>query len=450
MLVTGPLSERKVERSCERYHREKHPPWKRSQDRLSPPARAATLLCFVAAGATTEQIGLALAATLALTAAVLLCRRRARPLVALLPPLLTASGAATVLLSPATLKRAEEAAVTAPLFQNIPPFAASLAGILPHLALAVLALGLWAARDERCPRVLRLCLAAAPLSLLLSIFGAQIPAALTVLVPLAAALLLLSGEWLWTGALCLLASLTALVMLPTGVAEPRVLLPTALLASLLASSLLHRALAAAPLAERAALTAALLLSTALFLPTLDSCLANARLTAKNEAAIRRARESGRLLYDFGYDRRTCHALITDDGFFYRTFLAYHDLEEVEVCLTAAGTAPLFTPDGQRLRSPALREGGRLFFPVRDTVEALGGTVSEEEGRTVFRIGDEWAVLQGEHLYCPVGPEQLRLSLKGRRPTRYFAFAVPAEVLEETLGVRPVPQGEGFVMTPVDG
>ena len=37
MLVAGPLSERKVERSCERNHREKHRSWERSQHRPCPP-----------------------------------------------------------------------------------------------------------------------------------------------------------------------------------------------------------------------------------------------------------------------------------------------------------------------------------------------------------------------------------------------------------------------------
>ncbi|MBQ2697740.1 MAG: hypothetical protein IJF59_03605, partial [Clostridia bacterium] len=374
-----------------------------TEDRLPLPARLLLPLAFVAAGATTEQMGLALTATLAVTGLALWLTRRTSRFRALLPALLTAAGAATVFLSPATLKRAAEATAAAPLQENLAPFARLLAGrdgILPHLALAAFVLALASLRDRTLPRLLLTGLAAAPLALLLAA-PAPLPAVLLLLAVLTAdGLALLSGGHPWSGALCLLAAATALVMLPTGVFEPRVTLPPALLACLLTACHWRRALPdTAPRAETALLLSALLLSTACFAPTLRSCLANARLTAENNAAIAAARTTGRLTYDFGYDRRSCHALVTDDGFFYRTFLAYHGLEACEVTLVADGMAPLYTGDGRRLPSPAYREGGREFFPLRDIVEALGGSVTPEDGQTVFRLGRHWAVLRGDFLYC---------------------------------------------------
>lgn len=360
----------------------------------SLPLAAGAALFSLLCGATTEQSGfVALCLALYFCLASLARDRRALPAL-LVSAAACLAGLLSIFLSPATqLRLAQEtgASSAASLLDAVRRGLAAQAELLiggrtsaALLAALFLAAGLVLSRSGGSRRPLLLCSvpAAAALAMALCAGAARqalYAAALISLIPAAAALLRSRRSVCALLMLCAAASLC--VMLPTNTAGERVFLPFYLY-SLSAAALLGAELLASlrPRAASAALALAALAAIVLRLPLFAGCWDNYQVERLNRRYERDYRETGVLYYCMDYDMDYTHTKAFSEGYTYAYWLdsAGFDPDTGRVYLYS-GSLPSVYVSGERLTSPALPGESGWLLPLRDTVEALGETVTVLDG-----------------------------------------------------------------------
>ena len=125
---------------------------------------------------------------------------------------------------------------------------------------------------------------------------------------------------------------------------------------------------------------------------------NYQLEQRNDRAARESPETGEFCYWMDYDMRYTHSKPFSDGYFLTTYLEWKEIgADVEFYIRGANMFDL-TVDGERICFGATIHEGRVLLPVREIVEAAGGTVTTtgiRNGLIVTLEGREYRADNGD-------------------------------------------------------
>lgn len=370
-------------------------------------SRWAFLLAFLC-GATTEQMGLAAVAMCATYTVLALMRRRdmLRPTLCML---LTIGGVLTIFLSPATRLRAQQKvpldnleAILELLGKDILLEAELLtANPAPVVVmLAVLCLGsllLWGKAGLKWPAVMS---AVGCVALTSGSFGSDLVCLVGYVVGFA--VLGILGWMLLTrgceavGAMILTALAAAAVMLPTDTVVPRVMFPVYLLLLLAAGCLLVMQL---PQVERMAVPAAvaLVVTIVLAIPAVRGYWYNYQIDARNKAYAREDAQTPFVRYCLDYDMDYTWTKADFDGYFrskYAQSIGLPETTPIRFFSDHAPIEPVYCGDVELALLSVCGEDGTVFFPLRDVIEIMGGTLDWYGSRMTLKFnGTEYAMLR---------------------------------------------------------
>lgn len=361
-------------------------------------SRWAFLLAFLC-GASTEQMGLAAAAMCA-AYTVLALRRRCGVLRPTLCMLLAIGGVMTIFLSPATRLRAQQKVpldslekifelLRKDILVEAELLTANPAPVLVMLAVLCLgALLLWNRAGLKWPAVLSAVGCAA---LTAGSFGSELVclagygAGFVALVILG--WMLMTRDCEAVGAMILTAMAAAAVMLPTDTVEPRVMLPVYLLLLLAVGCLLAMQL---PQVERIAIPAAAALAVTLVItaPAVRGYWHNYQIDMQNKAYAREDADAAFIRYCIDYDMDYTWTKAFSDGYFrskYTESIGLPETTPIRFISKHTMMTPIYGGDTELAMLPFRREDGTVFFPLRDVVEAMGGTLDWFGGRMVVKL-----------------------------------------------------------------
>lgn len=374
----------------------------------------ALLFFFVqfAAGATTEQCGFMAVAATGIYGLIWAIRTHKGWYKLFFAPLLATAGYLTVFLSPATQRRAERSvsveadSLSLQLDRMVNAFF-SWDGILLPLILAV--------------ALLTACL----------------------MIPKTRKKLNRATIALMVGGVA-----SAVIMLPTGNFDPRVMLPWALTLLLVSARCILLLLSIFKKNSPFPLLCCILLlgaSLALCSPLLAGAAKNYALELRNRAAVREAQETGVLYYNIDYDERWCYpSLMYSEGSFYSRFLDANRLTDCTVYLESSYMKNVYL-NGQRLSSPGYERDGKVFFALRDVIEGFGGTVSYDQGIYIVNLDAQevkiYPILIAN--YWP-GGIYTELDMRSMTIRRYCKSAYTAEAYKILFGIDIRLEGDRYI------
>lgn len=368
--------------------------------------------CFLLAflcGATTEQMGLA-AVVLALAYALDAAIRREKLTHGIGSTALALVGVVTIFLSPATASRTDRRvhldslSVILSTFRKAIILEADLLTLNPApviVMLAVLVLGavvLLRRRGWKWPAVLG---GVGCVALIVGSFGSEWICVAGYVLGFAAlagmSVALMAGGERFTGTLTLTALAAAAVMLPTNTVEPRVMLPVYLLlvvsACVLGVKLLRNA--AVPAA------AGVILSFAVSVPAIAGYWGNYQVDLENRIYAQQDRDREAVRYCTDYDMDYTWIKVDFDPYFRMKYLESIGLPEtgkVQFFSWNDISAQIKCGDAILFRLPWLAEDGTVMFPLRETVEVLGGSLEwtvERRAITLDGVVLELEPLEGD-------------------------------------------------------
>ena len=368
-------------------------------------------------GATTEQMGpsaLVLAAAYAVCGAV---RRRGlwRNLCC---TLLSAAGALTVFLSPATASRAGArvrmdslADILETLRKCILQEAEILTANPAPLAvmLGILVLGAVVLRRERgwkCPGAVAVIGGIALLAGWVSGEGVRVAGFSAAFIALAVmAVLLMAGGRCFAGGLTLTGLAAAAVMLPTNTVAPRVLLPVYLLllvsvCLLAAQTLRHRTVVA---------VAGLVLAVVVSIPAVAGYWNNYQVDRMNEEFAREARDGNTVRYCTDYDMDYTWIKADFDSYFRTKYLESIGMpkdSKVAFFSRFEETIPILYGDQTLAGSLRTEPDGTWMLPLREVIETMGGSLEWTADRRAVELDGAVLVLE------PVGDSGFRVCPEG--------------------------------------
>lgn len=167
----------------------------------------------------------------------------------------------------------------------------------------------------------------------------------------------------------------------------------------------------------------------IFIPTFMGYIENEAIRNENLSSIEEARQTGELLYSIDYDTKYAHSLMFDDGHFYNTFVALHDLEGVRVRLVSDILPSIYCEDAA-VPCPVIDKDGKQYFPLEPIAEALGGGVAWSPQKTEIHVLGRKLILEGNNAY--VGDTSFDVSQSLRRD--FCCMLVTEDFLEEIAGV----------------
>lgn len=355
--------------------------------------------CFLLAflcGATTEQMGLA-ALVLALAYALDGAIRRDGLVRCIGSAALALTGVVTIFLSPATASRADNRVhmdsleVVLEIFRKAILKEAQLLTLNPApviVMLAVLTLGalmLLRKRSWKWPAVLGLIGFAA---LIVGSLGSEWICVAGYVLGFAAlagmSAALMAGGERFAGALTLTGLAAAAVMLPTNTVEPRVMLPVYLLLLVSACVLGVKLLRSAAVAA----VAGVIVSFAVSVPAIAGYWSNYQVDLENQLYAQQDRDREAIRYCTDYDMEYTWVKADSDPYFRMKYLESIGLPEtgkVQFFSWNDISAQIKYGDGILFRPSWLREDGTVMFPLRETVEALGGSLEWTVDRRVVTL-----------------------------------------------------------------
>lgn len=396
---------------------------------------AAAMVLSLLCGATTElcaAIGFAIAALEFLDGTL----RRSRPdRMRLACLVFILCGMATILLSPATRNRVGGELSLDGFFLSFTRYANSLAApghslLLLTLVTGLLGLGLPGGRAVRwlsIPVVLFLAsgwLLPRSLALTNAAF-----AVFCVYLLLCAGVVIREGTERRCGFVLLGGLASAAVMTLTQSGSNRVTIPFVLMLILcgvhMLASIARRVPGKLP-PIRAAVAVLLWAAVLMHIPTLAGIAGNWRIMQQNEASM----EPDTIVYQ-DYDPRYCSQQLFMSADFQRVYLQYLGLEQAHVrCNYAFG--PEFDVGGEPRQSILWQD--RLYLPLRDCVEAAGGSVELIADFSLeIRVGETWTLFDSPALYTAHGVIDVCtdfISVENQ-------FYISAELLEQEFGIKPV-------------
>lgn len=360
--------------------------------RPAPMALLALVLIQFLAGATTELYG-AMAVGCALFYGLRQMITGKKPWSALLTSLVgtafSLGGLLTVLYSPATQARMQAEVSSSGVWDVLPMRLAKLFRVLStgrdsiQLAgLFFLLLFILALLDRRQPRLLLL---SGPLLLALLLLSRQEAESSVCVLSLSGCLLLglicLFSPTLFHPGLLLLAGLGSLALISiTNSIDLRTTFPFLLALSLacialtlpLCQSVVRR------LDDRLSLPFLLvgLLAATLtaVAPDLPHYLYNHQVEQDNLARIRQSYDTGLLYYNMDYDLEYRHSPMYRNGTFLNSFYSCYHIKNTDIYMDSR-QRPILYINGRRLHATAYRTEDGLYFPLVETITALGGQIA---------------------------------------------------------------------------
>lgn len=224
---------------------------------------------------------------------------------------------------------------------------------------------------------------------------------------------ILKREHVFCGILLLSGLFSVFVIILTSSAGARTSLPLILSAALVAAAFakdlaeLVCANIASQKVDFAVRTASLSLSFCAciyaFSPTFAGYMKNEAVRNANLAAIEEAKAGDSLYYNMDYDEKYAHSLMYDDGYFYNTFAELYGIDKSRIYLISECFPPIYCK-GNMLSCPAITFNKKVYFPLRASVEALGGTVKWSSNETrIYIFGEEFflrgvSIVHGDNVY----------------------------------------------------
>ena len=192
------------------------------------------------------------------------------------------------------------------------------------------------------------------------------------------------------GAMILTAMAAAAVMLPTDTVEPRVTLPVYLLLLLAVGCLLTMQL---PQVERIAIPAAAALAVTLVItaPAVRGYWHNYQIDMRNKAYAREDVDATFIRYCIDYDMDYTWTKAFSDGYFrykYAESIGLPETTPIRFISKHTLMTPIYGGDTELAMLPILGDDGTVFFPLRDVVEAMGGTLDWFGSRMVVKLRGE--------------------------------------------------------------
>lgn len=394
------------------------------------------LLAFLC-GATTEQMGLA-AAALAAVCLIDAVIRREKPVYAVGSLVFAMVGVASIFASPATARRADNRVHMDSLAQIMDTFCKAIekeAELLTRnpapviVMLSILVLGCILLRRSTGRKWIAAMAGIGAAALVVGSIGSGMVCVggyvlgFLALAGMAVALMVCGERF--AGTLIFAGLASAAVMLPTNTVEPRVMLPVYLLLLVSGCVLCMRLLrdAAIPAA------AGLILSVVVSIPAIGGYWHNYVIDQRNLDYVEQDRDRGEIRYCTDYDMDYTWVKADFDPYFRMMYMESVGLPQTTpVRFFSSGDAPLQICYGDHIliHLPFRAENGTILFPLRETVEILGGVLEwtpEQmtitiDGRTLELVGvesgyaaqlkdadgnaaefrGEWLLLNGER-YC---------------------------------------------------
>lgn len=344
--------------------------------------------CFLLAflcGATTEQMGLA-AVVLALAYALDRAIRREGFVHGIGSTALALAGVVSIFLSPATASRTDRRVhmdsleVVLETFRKAILREAELLTLNPApvvVMLAILALGglvLLRGKGWKWPAVLGGIGCA---GLIVGSFGAEWIRLAGYVLGFAAlagmSVALMAGGERFAGGLTLTGLAAAAVMLPTNTVEPRVMLPVYLLLLVSACVLVVRLLRS----SAAVAAAGVILAFAVSVPAIGGYWHNYQIDLENKGYAQTDRDQEAIRYCTDYDMDYTWVKAYSDPYFRMKYMESIGLPEYTPARFFSWNdiaAQIQCGDQILFRPPWLWEDGTVMFPLRETVEALGGSL----------------------------------------------------------------------------
>ena len=336
-------------------------------------------------GATTEQMGLA-SAVLAAVYAIYSLLRRKGILRNLACTALAFLGVLTIFLSPATAKRADARVHMDSMEVILETFRKAIlreADILTEnpapilVMLAILVFGALILCREKGWKWTAVPAGLGCVMLLAGAFGSDgvcVAGFVAAFLALALmAVLLMAAGRAYAGALTLTALAAAAVMLPTNTVEPRVMLPVYLLL-LAAACVLVGELLSRPVLP---VLGGVVLAVAVSIPAILGYWHNYQIDLENEYYARQDRDQEAIRYRIDYDMDYTWIKADFDPYFRMKYLESIGLPETGKVRFFSGNdipAEIKYGDAVLFRLPWLAEDGTVMFPLRETVDALGGSL----------------------------------------------------------------------------
>jgi hypothetical protein len=362
-----------------------------------------------------------------------------------LPPCLTLIGCAAIYLSPATRERLLESSEIAPsLIDNFNRFASSFMENERAIVIPIVLTVALSAVSLIGKRYYPLLSGAVPFSLF--VVSAFVKAQFVLSLSFAAFLiyLLFSSAVLFlsplrkTGILTFGAFISSIIMLPSNTFDQRVMFPMSLLLILaILSTVIVIVNEFTYIREKKSVIYPLcavllcLMAFLLFLPTFLGFSHNHNVEKQNLAAVKTARESGKLHYNIDYDKRYAMKQMFNDGWFYNEFLSLYALDDCEVIFESDIYDQIYC-NGKRIDSVSY-EG---FIPVRDVLSALGGNLSYDSDTVVMKINGNTLTMQdGILTYTDKKGQTHYETADDHRHINFYTLALDESILEDSLGLK---------------
>ena len=169
---------------------------------------------------------------------------------------------------------------------------------------------------------------------------------------------------------------------------------------------------------------------------------NVRIDHLNQVYARIAETGGPLYYCMDYSESYTHSKAFSTGYFKGTYLESIGIDEPEHPMYFySSKLPLVRINGHRAESPAIQDAkGNWFLPLRDVVEAMGGTLTwDKETETVFTLNEQkysmssadgayklkWSDAAGDHV----------VDIPQAQDRPYYAICLPVHVYKGIFGLQ---------------
>lgn len=227
----------------------------------------------------------------------------------------------------------------------------------------------------------------------------------------------------------------ALLIVFTNVIEPRTTLPFLLILCFVAAYFATQMISQ----MKTGISAAILIATcvicvAVLMPTICGYYANHEIDKHNVQMTKEAQDSGILYYNVDYNDKYCHTPMYYDGYFYAMFVNKYDLKNCSIYMISDKMKPVYV-NGDRLKSVAYIYQGDTFFPLREIITELGGSVSFDAGTIYLSYnGIDYTITNNAISYIDKTGQEQSVDIKNKCAKNYYATSFAKDVFRDAFGI----------------